>query len=219
MPGSRAFILTIVAMAVLFLVAIYMLYEDGSVDRQSDIRSDLHVSENSSQTEGNPPDLALPYPNAADRKSNASANSLDGSLVDPVITSPPLEQVSPIERTYDTSITTFTDNDIRRLGEKVDFNPVSIFSLEAGEAFSIFLKNRNYTAVVDRNIETDFGNRYISATLSGSANVLTVYYGAKSIRGKIYSDSGAFIYESDGRETYMMSLYEYKEINDALAID
>ncbi len=62
-------------------------------------------------------------------------------------------------------------------------------------------------------------SREVTVTFSNSGSYMTAFYTEGLIQGKIYSEKGTYIYESDGEHGYIMSIYDYKSLKQALIID
>ncbi len=64
------------------------------------------------------------------------------------------------------------------------------------------------------------GNNYVKVKFDGQGQYMTAYYYKNgSINGKIYTSDGSYIYESNSDVGFILSLYEYKKLNNALKID
>lgn len=66
------------------------------------------------------------------------------------------------------------------------------------------------------------GNPYTKILFNGSPNedmYLNAYKGKKVTRGRIYTYNKSYVFEHNGDAGFILSLYEYKRLNDALFID
>ena len=62
-------------------------------------------------------------------------------------------------------------------------------------------------------------NTYVKVKFENQGEYMTAYFNGESVKGKIYTSDDSYIYESNGSASFIISIYEYKKINNALKID
>lgn len=62
-------------------------------------------------------------------------------------------------------------------------------------------------------------NSYVKIKFNKQGEYMTAYFDGKSTKGKIYTSEGSYIYEHNGQVGFILSIYEYKKMNNALHID
>ena len=127
-----------------------------------------------------------------------------------------------MEETYNDGSynTSKIDSDIVANGKMVLTDINSMKSLPKGSEVVLNLFGQELNGVVEKNkIAGESGNKYIKVRLGGPGEYMNVYYGTNISRGKIYSPEGSYMFEHNGEVGFVISIYEYKKLKDALFID
>lgn len=94
----------------------------------------------------------------------------------------------------------------------------SLKDLSTGEEITISISGNQLSGIIQKNMPSPSipTNSYVKVKFEGAGKYLTAYYNEKSIvKGKIYSDTGSFIYESNVNVGFLLPLNEYKKLNNA----
>lgn len=94
-------------------------------------------------------------------------------------------------------------------------------SLATGQNVNLKLFEYDISGVVEKNIITKRGNRYVKLDIESKrpGTYMTYHEGRVIKRGKIFMEDKAYMYEYDKDGGYMMEIFEYKKLNNALEID
>lgn len=94
----------------------------------------------------------------------------------------------------------------------------SLKNLSTGDEITISIAGNQLSGIVQKNMPSPSipTNSYVKVKFGGAGKYMTAYYNEKSIvKGKIYLDTGSFIYESNVNVGFLLPLNEYKKLNNA----
>lgn len=112
------------------------------------------------------------------------------------------------------------DQDLVDNGTLVSSGMGALKSLAKGSEVEISLMGEPYSGVVEKNLVSgNLGNTYVKIRLGQTAEYLNVYYGSQIARGKIYTADASYLFEDNGKIGFVIPIYEYKKLKNALFID
>ncbi len=62
-------------------------------------------------------------------------------------------------------------------------------------------------------------NSYVKISFENQGEYMTAYIEGDTTKGKIYTRNGSYMYENNGDTGFILSIYEYKKMHNALHID
>lgn len=93
----------------------------------------------------------------------------------------------------------------------VDFEQVA--NLQPGNNLTIEILGQNFDANIKSISKTDQQNRYVEIKLDKDSVLadMTIYYGRKVTKGKLYTNKGAYVFQHDGKTGYLLSEEVYEK--------
>ncbi len=97
----------------------------------------------------------------------------------------------------------------------------SLKQLEIGSSIDIDFNGMQWQGKVVKKKPSDRlkGNSYLKIAFGNKGEYMTAYFNGTSTKGKIYKGSESYMYEHNGQSGFIISIYEYKKLNNALHID
>ena len=112
------------------------------------------------------------------------------------------------------------DSDLVEHGQMFLADLAQLKRLSIGAPVRLTLLNHELNGALQKKQDSQLlSNTQLRVGLGDQLHYLTAYYGETITRGKIYGPQGAYIYEHNGDVGFLLSLYEYKKLNNALVFD
>jgi len=143
-----------------------------------------------------------------------------------------LEQVSPViqesfvfhfkqdQNDYSTDFSGI-DPDLVNSGERFSGDFDELNNLSIGDTVTIEVAGLKVNGTVSKKKDSNnvAGASYSKIKFENQGEYMTAYFNEGSTKGKIYTNDGSYIYEHNGNAGFLISIFEFKKINDALVID
>lgn len=113
------------------------------------------------------------------------------------------------------------DENIKSYGDSIDSNLILLSNVEKGGVVKFQYLGKSLSGKVTRSDSTRINSKYVRVDFSGEQEgyYMSFHLTNGFVKGKIYTNSGSYIYEGDGNNGFVMDLYEYKKLHDALKYD
>lgn len=113
------------------------------------------------------------------------------------------------------------DNDLRSAGTAFKANMQELASTNEGQKLNISFFGEQYQGEIEHKSISVSGLTQIKIDLAESrqGTYMSIYFGRKVTKGKVYTTSGSYIFEYEGDIGYVMSIFEYKKLKNAIYID
>lgn len=111
------------------------------------------------------------------------------------------------------------DADLAKNGLIFSANLDDILELSEGAELDIKFLGQQYSGVVKKKEISQIGDPFISISLGETGGMASIYYGKDIKMGNFYTANGQYVFEQRGKVGYIMNMYEYKKIKNALGQD
>lgn len=112
------------------------------------------------------------------------------------------------------------DEDLVNSGKMFKSSATRLRYRSVGTPITINLFGDTLQGIIKKNTKSpNTGNTYVKIGFGEKGRYANIYYGKNLMKGKIYTSEGSYIFQHNGEAGFVLPIYEYKKMKNALFID